>query len=286
MQLPEEEVPQPPIFNMSLLKLPELKNIEDLKSHCTNKVNIKDEIWKPIDIGGFRNVQISNFGRVYYDKDDRLFSPYFYESVDIEGFDRIFYAMNYIATYNDSNVSSTLSVPIADLLRMTFGDKEKRINIKVKPKDGNIFNTIFDNLENDKMDHIGLTEESRSYYFKEIELEEFKGYYRLKSIYINGIKTKYSIDICGYIYKDGKHGSKKDILFEDVIILRDIKGNIYKRKRFELMGKAFLPNAREKAVVRIVNKKITGKMLPHVSSLQYRNIKSVGKKVDPIIFFH
>ena len=282
----DDKDPQPPIFDISLLQLPDLNNIEDLKEHCLDKKNIKDEVWKPINISGFRNIQISNFGRIYSDKDERLFSPYLYEGDEITGFDKIFYAMNYIPTYNDSNVNSTISVPVADLLRITFGDKERRINIKVKPKDGNIFNTIFDNLENEEMDHVGLQKESRKFYFKEIELEEFKGYYKVKPIYINGIKTKYSIDNCGYIYKDGKHSFKGEIRFEDKIILRDIKGQVYRRRRYELMGKAFLSNAKEKAVVKIVNKKVTGKILPHMSALTYSNIKSVGRKIDPIIFFH
>ena len=286
MLLENEETLKPPIFNMSLLKLPDLNNIEDLKEHCLDKKNIKDEVWKPINISGFRNIQISNFGRIYSDKDERLFSPYLYEGTELRGFDKVFYAMNYIATYNDSSFNSTISVPISDLLRMTFGGKDRQIHIRLKPKDGNIFNAIFDNLENDEMDLTGLKKENREFYFKGISLKDFKQYYKLKPIYINNVKTRYSLDNCGYIYKDGKHNFKGEIRFEDKIILRDIQGQVYRRRRYELMGKAFLPNAREKAVVKIVNKKITRKVLPHMSSLAYSNIKSRGRKIDPIIFFH
>ena len=269
MQSLERHIPVEPVFEKTILELPKLENIENLKSHCLNRVHIKDEIWKPIGIHGFRHMQISNFGRIYYDIDDHLFSPYLYEeNLGIKGFDRIFYRMRYVPTYNDSSEESGISVPVADLLRMTFGGKDKNINIRSRPKDENIFNITFENID---------------FYDKNNDYEK----YAIKSIYINGIKTTYAIDTFGYFYNNGKNIDtlKKEIGIEDKLILTDISGKKYYRKRYELMGKAFLPNPGERGEVRIVNKKMATKIPPNLSCIKYRNVDSKHKK-DPIIFFY
>ena len=268
MKSPKEDIPKPPDFDKAILELPKLENIEDLKSHCLDRVNIEDEIWKPINIPGFRHMQISTYGRVYSEKDDRLFSPYVHQDPKIKGFDKVFYRMLYIPAYSDNLEESSISVPIADLLRITFGKNDKEINIRVFPKDKNIFNVTFENIDS---------------YDKRREYKK----YSIKPIYINGIKTKYSISSFGHIYIDGKMYQKGYIYLEDKIILRNKSGKDIYTKRFELLGRAFLPNPKKNSVVKIINRKVNKKSHPpHFSMLEYRNISSKQKKYNSLIFFY
>ena len=234
-----------------LIKYTPPKTLKELQDFSKFQYDIMDEEWRPISLSFWENYEISNYGRIR-NIDTGKFKKIAVPSYKIEhikncNINSIRYP-NFIK--NDKGDKKIIHETVCDLMLHAFHPDIYDTHINPIPKDNNKFNLSLKNI-------------------KYIPNAYFKGddTYREKYIYINGEKTKYTIDTNGVIINQKKNkellSSNGEMKANDDVNLSH-KGVHTSRTLVFWLSRAFIPNPYNLRYVIVIDSSITQSKLSNV----------------------
>ena len=200
-------------------------SVKELKDFQKLNYHIEDEEWKSIFVDGFEKFKISTYGRLFNTKTKNLRSCITTNNqvttCDIN-------SITYVILKKVNGKDKTIGETVCDLMLHTFFPEDANHYVNPIPKDGNIYNLSFG-------DNIRFV--PNAYYKGSDE-------YREEWIYIDGEKTKYTINTNGVIinkdrgnkvktYNRKTNLHKVSISHNGIVLSKSVK---------RLMAETFIPN--------------------------------------------
>ena len=230
-------------------------NIVELKDFQKLNYHIEGEIWKPVPVDGWEDFKISNYGRLFNTKTNKFRQCYcpFHRKSGLY-INTIIY--NNTTKINGKYISQ--SKTICDLMLYTFYPEIKDEYINPIPVDGNIFNLYLDN---------NIRFVSNAYY-------EGDNKYKKEWIYIDGEKTKYTIDIYGVIVNQetGRVLRRDSNKATDQVLLSHMGLKYPPPTRMRMMGTAFIPNPNNLRYVTLIDETNTKPSLDNICWTNRKNL--------------
>ena len=225
---------------------------KELQDFCKLNYNIEGEIWKSVPIEGLEDFQISNYGRIFNTKSNRLRKCNFHSWKGKCSLSSIFYTLHF---YCHENRFRYISFTIYDLMCHAFYPDISDTHINAISKDGNIFNLFLDNIK-----YV-----PNAYYTGD-------NAYKEEYIYIDDEKSRYTIDTNGVITNriTGRITSSKSNL--QVLAHKGLR-NAHRRVWF--LAKTFIPNPNNLKYASLIDPSIS---TPSLNNICWTNRIRLVKK--------
>ena len=232
-------------------------SLKELQDFQKLNYNFKCEIWKSITIGGWEDFKVSNYGRLFNTKTNK------FRKCNIPNNQVSTCDINSIIYVNKIKINGkyvALSKTICDMMLHAFYPDIADTHINPIPIDGNMFNLHLDNIK-----YV-----PNAYYEGDDEYKEV-------SIYLNGEKTNYTIDIHGILINREKGNELIRYKLRKVTDKTQLchRGKIATYKnRMRYMAEAFIPNPNLNYVGSIDPSII----IPSLNNICWTNRKKLIKK--------
>ena len=223
------------------------KSFYELQDFEKNECLVKNEVWLQVPLQHWENFEVSTYGRIRNLNTSKL-----RKSAIGARLTQIDYSVNSISIIDrkcqNGIKEKNKRISICDLMRYTFYPHIASTHVNPIVKDGNIFNLSLDNIK----------------YVPSVYYEG-EDIYKKEYIYINGEKTKYTIDTDGVIInqKTGRKLRPKYPNSNDNVIIRHHNKNV-SATRIRWMSNVFLSNPHDLKFVERIDRSIIEPKLTNI----------------------